>query len=58
MAVVFEKIFGVGENYWASTLRCQLHFGLGEFHGTGEEEESRSDNEEQEDIDGTGEVEH
>ena len=26
--------------------------------GTGEEEESRSDNQEQEDIDGTGEVEH
>jgi hypothetical protein len=58
MAVAFVEIFGVGGNCWASTLRGQLHFRLGDFHGTGEEEESRSDNEEQDDIDGTGEVEH
>jgi hypothetical protein len=51
-------IFGVGENCWASALRFQFHFGLGEFLGTAEEEELRSGNEEQEDIDGTREVEH
>jgi hypothetical protein len=35
----------------------QLYFLLVESLGTTEEEESRSDNQEQEDIDGTGEVE-
>jgi len=37
--------------------RGQLHILPVEFLGTREEEESRSDNQEQEDIDGTGEVE-
>jgi hypothetical protein len=35
-----------------------LHFLPVEFLGTREEEESRSDNQEQEDIDGAGEVEN
>jgi hypothetical protein len=38
--------------------RSQLCFLPVDFLGTREEEESRSDNQEQEDIDGTGEVEH
>jgi hypothetical protein len=50
----------VGGNHRASTLSSQLYFLLRvvEFLGTREEKESRSDNQEQEDIDGTGEVEH
>ena len=49
----------VRDNCRASTLRSrsQLYFLPIEFLGTREEEESRSDNQEQEDIDGTGEVE-
>jgi hypothetical protein len=39
-------------------LRGQFYFLLVELPGTREEEESRSNNQEQEDIDGTGEVEH
>ena len=39
------------------TLWCQFYFGLGKFLGP-REEESRSDNQEQEHIDGTGEAEH
>jgi hypothetical protein len=39
-------------------LRSKFYFRLGEFLRTGKEEESRSDNQEQEDIDGTGEVEN
>ena len=39
-------------------LRRQLYFLLIEFHGTRKEEESRSDNQEQDDIDATGEVEY
>jgi hypothetical protein len=35
-----------------------LHFLPVESLGTREEEQSRSDNQEQEDIDGTGEIEH
>jgi hypothetical protein len=37
--------------------RSQLYFLPAEFLGTREEEEFRSGNQEQEDIDGTGEVE-
>jgi hypothetical protein len=50
----------VGENCRASTLRSKFYFRLGdwEFLRTGKEEDSRSDNQEQEDIDGTGEVKH
>jgi hypothetical protein len=39
-------------------LRSKFYFQIGEFLRTGKEEESRSDNQEQEDIDGTGEVEN
>jgi hypothetical protein len=39
-------------------LEEQVLFRLGKFVGTREEEEFRSDNQEQGDIDGTGEVEH
>jgi hypothetical protein len=41
-------------------LRSKFYFRLGdwEFLRTGKEEDSRSDNQEQEDIDGTGEVKH
>jgi hypothetical protein len=39
-------------------LRIKFYFRLSEFLRTGKEEESRSDNQEQEDIDGTGEVEN
>ena len=39
-------------------LRGQFYILLVELPGTREEEESRSNNQEQEDIDGTGEVEH
>jgi hypothetical protein len=48
----------VGENCRASTLRSKFYFRLGELLRTGKEEEPRSENQEQEDIDGTGEVEH
>ena len=53
------ELRSVGDNCRASTLmgRGQLHILPVEFLGTREEEESRSDNQEQEDIDGTGEVE-
>ena len=55
-------ILRVGENCRASIftrrLRDQFHHVLFvESLGAREEEESRSDNQEQEDIDGTGEVE-
>jgi hypothetical protein len=39
-------------------LRSQNYFLLVELLGTREEEKFRSDNQEQEDIDGPGEVEH
>jgi hypothetical protein len=43
-------------------LRClrlsKLYFWLVAFLRTGKEEESRSDNQEQDDIDGTGKVEN
>jgi len=39
-------------------LTCQFYFGAGKFLGPREEEESRSDNQEEENIDGTGEAEH
>jgi hypothetical protein len=53
------EIRRVGENCRASIfLRSRLYFLLVELLGTREEEESRSDNQEQEDIDGAGEVEH
>jgi len=49
----------VGDSCGASTLgsRSQLYFLPVELHGTREEEESRSDSQEQEDIDDTGEIE-
>jgi len=54
--------FGVVENNrpYILSLRFQFYYGLGlgELLGTGEEEQSRSDNQEEEDIDGTGKVEH
>jgi hypothetical protein len=65
------EICRVGESCRASTLTSctltELYFRLGVFYvflgrgsdrGTREEEEFRSDNQEQGDIDGTGEVEH
>ena len=38
----------------------KFYFQLGDWEllGTGKEEDSRSDNQEQEDVDGTGEAEH
>jgi len=50
----------VGDNCRASTFRSKFHFLLDdwEFLRTGKEEDSRSDSQEQEDVDGTGEVEH
>jgi hypothetical protein len=49
----------VGESFRASILfRSQLYFLLVELPETREEEESRSGDQEQEDIDGTGEVEN
>jgi hypothetical protein len=39
-------------------LRNKFYFRAVESLRTGKEEESRSDNQEQEDIDGTGEVEN
>jgi hypothetical protein len=52
----------VGENCRASIFLRRLnqfyYFLLVKSFGSREEEESRSDNQEQEDIDGTGEVEH
>jgi hypothetical protein len=50
----------VGDNSRASTLRSRSHlyFLPVESLGTREEEESRSDDQEQEDVDETGEVEH
>ena len=53
----------VGENCQASTLMTQSYFQLWlvvivvELLGTREKEKLRSDDQEQEDIDGTGEVE-
>ncbi len=47
----------VGESCRTSTLRSQFYF-LTHFIGTREEKEFRSNNQEQEDIDGTGEVEY
>jgi hypothetical protein len=38
--------------------RSRFYFRLGESLRTGKEEEPRSDDQEQEDIDGTGKVEH
>ena len=56
------EIRDVGENCRASTLSSRFLFyfelGLGKFLGTGEEEEFRSDNREEDNIDGTGKVEH
>jgi hypothetical protein len=50
----------VGDNSRASALRSRSHlyFLPVESLGTREQEESWSDDQEQEDIDGTGEVEH
>ena len=49
----------VRKNCRASTfLRSRLYFLLVEMLGAREEEESWSDDQEQEDIDGAGEVEH
>jgi hypothetical protein len=39
-------------------LRSKFYFRLGESLRTGKEEKLRSDNQEQEDVDGTGKVEH
>jgi hypothetical protein len=39
-------------------FQFQFYFRLGKYLGTGEEEELRSDNQEEDDIDGAGEVEH
>jgi hypothetical protein len=50
------ELRGIGEKCRARTLKSKFYFRLGEFLRTGKEEESRSDNQEQEDIDGTGEV--
>ena len=47
-----------GKTCQASTLRSNIYFRLGELLRTGKEKEFRSDNQEQEDINGTGEVEH
>ena len=41
-----------------ASLRSKFYFRLGEFLGTGKEEESRSDDQEQDDIDGTGKIEN
>ena len=49
----------VGDNRRASlVLRSQLYFLLVELPGTREEEQFRSDDQEQDDIDSTREVEH
>ncbi len=48
----------IRENCRASTLTSKFYFWLGEFLRTGKEEESWSDNQEEEHVDGPGEVEH